>query len=190
MEGPPANSRLELQLTAAKFVLGLVDSWDIPPVANRALSNGEYSPALAELAALGNPIMSDVAPLFITALAEMGLQALPRADSAWLIARHCTEIIASNAESLRAALFLLKETSYAVRDVLPDKQYVGDNLDVASLIGNYWSYMAPNENCYKGRVITDETKRQAILDSFARKDARGWLERHPGTTAAKGLANG
>ncbi|MCC6361620.1 MAG: hypothetical protein IT450_23030 [Phycisphaerales bacterium] len=178
MNPSTANSRTELQLAAAKFVLGFTQSWDIPPVADRAISNGEYSPALAELADLKNPVRADVEPLFVKALAEMGLSMRSRVDSAWLIARHCIEHIASKAESLRAALSLLKETSYVVRDVLPDKKYVGENLDLGSLIGIYWSYTEPDENCFEGRVITDEAERCAILDSLAREEAREWLKRH------------
>jgi hypothetical protein len=178
----PADSNLELQHTAAKFVLGLIQSWEIPPVADRALSNGEYSPALAELASIVTPIMSDVEPLFIKALAELGLRIPARVDAAWSIVRYCMRLIASNAESLRAALELIQETSYSMHDVMPDNQYVGDNFDLGSLIGIYWSYTAPNENFYEGRLITDESERQTILDSLARNEARAWLDRHPETT--------
>lgn len=178
MDAKIANSRDELQLTAAKFALGLTQSWEIPPVADRALSNGEYSPALAELADIINPIRSEVEPLLLKALVEMGLSVPSKADAAWLTARHCIKQIASNAEALRAALSLLKETSYAVRDVLPDKKYRGENLDLGGLIGIYWSYTEPDENCYRGRVIADEVERCAILDSLAREEAREWLNRH------------
>ncbi|MFN0021761.1 MAG: hypothetical protein ACKVP0_26235 [Pirellulaceae bacterium] len=190
MERLPENLRLELQLTAAKLVLGLLYSWEIPPVADRALLNGEYSPAFAELAAIDNPIMSEVEPVLIKAIAELGLRLPSRPDAAWLIVRNCMQLIVLNAESLRTALSLLKETSYAVRDVMPDSQYVGDNLDLGSLIGIYWSYTAPNENCYEGRLIIDESERQTILDALARNEARAWLGRHAETTVENGLANG
>ncbi len=177
-----------MQLAAAKVAVGLIHSWEIPPIADRALSNGEYSPALAELAALVNPIKTVVEPLFIKAIAELGLQMPPRAEAAWLIVRHCIQLIASNSESLRAALSLLKETSYAVRDVMPDNQYVGDNLDLGALIGIFWSYSESNENCYEMRIMTDESERQSILDLLARKEASAWLERHAETTGEGGLA--
>jgi hypothetical protein len=128
---------------------------------------------------LREPIMSDVGPLFIRALAESGQQMTSKPESAWLIAQYCAEVIVSGGQSLRAAIALLKEASYAVRDVLPDKECVGDNLDVGTLIGIHWSYTEPNENCYQGRVITDETERLAILDSLARNEAQEWLARHP-----------
>jgi hypothetical protein len=124
MEIRAANPRLGLQRATAKLVPGLEHSIETPPVADRALVNGEYPPALAELAAIGNPTMSDVEPLFSRALVEMGLSMPPRADSGWLMVRHCTEQIAANAESLGAAFLLRRETSDAVSDVLPDRRYM------------------------------------------------------------------
>ena len=63
--------------------------------------------------------------------------------------------------------------------VLPSGKYAGDELDTAALYGLYWSYTEPNENYYKGRVITDESERRAIIDELVRCEARGWLDRHP-----------
>jgi hypothetical protein len=179
MAGPTSNSRLEFELTAAKHALRLVSSWEIPLVADRALASGEYSPALAELAMVVNPIMSDVEPLFIAVLAEMGLQVPPRTDAAWFIVRHCMQVIISDAASPREAVSLLIETSETVWGEMPNKHYVGDNLDVAPLVHIHWSYIEPGEICFQGRVITDEPERQAILDSLAREEAQAWLARHP-----------
>jgi hypothetical protein len=50
----------ELHLAAAKLALGLIESWEIPLVADHALSSGDHSPAFAELAFLVDPIMSEV----------------------------------------------------------------------------------------------------------------------------------
>jgi hypothetical protein len=52
MEARFANSRVELEFTAARLALGLIHSWEIPSVADRALFNADCSPALAELAAI------------------------------------------------------------------------------------------------------------------------------------------
>lgn len=178
MEGEPNDALLELQFTAARFALGLVHSWEIPPVADRALSNGVYSPALAELAFVVNPDMYEVQPLFLKALAELGLHSPSRVDAAWFIVRHCMQQIVSMAESPRAVLELVNATSQAITDVLPDRKCRGTNLDVSIFIGDYWCYSSPNENVFEGRVITDESERQALLDNEVRKEAAAWLERH------------
>jgi hypothetical protein len=139
-----------------------------------------YSSSLADLAALPDPVMADVGPLFERALAELELPLPSRAEAAWLIARHCMESILSDSGSVHATLGLLKDASQAASDVLPDKEYVGSGLDLGCLIGIYYSHDEPNENYYEpeNRVITDERERQAILERDARREAFEWLRRH------------
>lgn len=78
-------------------------------------------------------------------------------------------------------LELLRDVLWATDDLLPNTKYLGDGLDVAHLIGLYWSYSEPSENHYEAenRIIEDEDERQALLDSLAREEARAWLARHP-----------
>lgn len=168
----------ELSHWAARFALSLVQSWELPPVADRALSGGAYSPALAELIMLQDPRSSDVDPLFRQALMELGVPLPSRVEAAWVLTRECMERIAADPGSPFELLSFLYHVHSAAGDVVPDKKYVGDGLDIAKLIGLYWSYTEPNENFYKGRVITDESERHAILDGLARREARGWLDRH------------
>jgi hypothetical protein len=181
MEGTETDPPAELRVLAARHVLGISYSWEFPPVADRALVNRVYSPSIAELAAMPEPIMSDAAPLLERALIELGLTLPSRAEAAWTIARHCMERIVSTTERPFEVLRLLNDASQAATDVLPNQKYVGDGLDLGSLIGNYWSYTDPNENYYdrEKRLITDEGERQALLDSLTRQEARAWLDRHP-----------
>jgi hypothetical protein len=180
MEGAATDPLAELRTFAARHVLGLAHSWEFPPVADRALVNHVYSPSIAELAALPEPIMSDAAPLLERALGELGLALPSRSEAAWVIARHCMERLVSTMERPRDVLRLLRDASEAATDVLPHDKYVGHGLDLGSLIGTYWSYTEPNENYYEPekRLITDEGERQALLDSLARREAKAWLERH------------
>lgn len=108
------------------------------------------------------------------------MRTLCRTEAAWLITRHCMERIVSDGESPRDALQLLNDTSFAAADVLPDNRVFGDGLRLGSLLGYYYSYTEPTENMFKGRVITDETQRQAIFDSLVRKEAGAWLKHHMG----------
>jgi len=177
----PAPNPLELiRVAAARHSLGLIHSWEIPPVADRALGLGVYSDSLAELAAIVNPQMAEVGPLLARAMAELGLPVLTKADAARYLTEHCVRRIACTDEPPLSPLTLLKEVSYAAEQVLPNRLYVGDGLDLGTLIGIYWSYSQPNENYYEpeGRVITNEIERRAILDTLAREECRRWLARH------------
>jgi hypothetical protein len=169
----------ELRSWAARFALSIAKSWELPPVADRALSGGVFSPALAELSMLQGPTMSDVDPLFRQALKELGLPLPSLVEAAWILTRECMERIVAEPGSPFELLGFLERVHSAARDVAPDTEYVGDGLNLGELIGLYWSYTEPNENCYKGRVIADESERRAILDGLARHEARGWLDRHP-----------
>ena len=65
----------ELRSWAARFALSTAQSWELPPVADRALSGGVFSPSLAELSMLQDPTWSDVDPLFRQALKELSCPA-------------------------------------------------------------------------------------------------------------------
>jgi len=100
-------------------------------------------------------------------------------EAAWILTRECMERVVAEPGSPFELLDFLKRVYWAADDVLPNKKYAGDGLDIAALYGLYWSYTEPNKNCYKGRVITDESERRAIIDELVRCEARGWLDRHP-----------
>ncbi|HVT82480.1 MAG TPA: hypothetical protein VHM90_17700 [Phycisphaerae bacterium] len=174
------DARDPLRLLAAKFSLHLVDSWEVPPVADELLTNGIYSSALAELATQRKPSWSDVVPLLENAMAELQMPFPSKAEAAWMLARHCILRIAHEAGSPFETLSLLQKVSSAAWDVLPDKAYVGENLDLKGLIGIYWSYTEPTENYYEPekRYIHNESERCAILDRLAREESHLWLARH------------
>lgn len=175
-----ADPLAEFQLIAAKFVLGLSQSWDVPPAADRALSNGVYSDSLAELSYLKDANRRDVEPLLNKAFAELNLQAFTKADAAWAVARHCIQRIANGVEHPFAPLELVRDVNWASRDVLPDVEHVGSGLDVGWLIGIYWHYTEPNESYYEPEQrILSEDERQRYLDNEARREASAWLLRHP-----------
>jgi hypothetical protein len=167
MTSSQADLADELQTAAACIVLELMHSWDVPPLADRALCSGLYSPSLAELAMTSTPIMSDVATLLQRAIGELGGRWPSRADAACVAARSCMKRIALEVECPRPALQLLFQISYAARDVAPDAGYCGQGLDLGSLIGIYYSYDEPGQGSKED------------LDREARAEAQKWLERHP-----------
>lgn len=172
------SSLAELRLVGARLVLGRVHSWEIPPVADRALMNRVYSPALAELATLPHPIMADVAPLLRRAMEELGLALPSRTEAAWQVARSCIERLAAGEGPPDWIVEELIWLADAVADVLPTRSSIGDGLDAAKLIGVFWMYLGEDYGDPESHRAAIEARRPGLLDSLAR-EARAWLERHP-----------
>lgn len=192
MTAQDANPRESVRVLAARHVLGVVHSWEFPPVADRALSEGLYSDALSELASIVNPTMSEVAPVFARAMTELGLPTPSRSEAAWCVAEHCIHRIAACDEAPFRPLSLLEAVCSASQDVLPNRAYVGDGLDLGGLIGIYWHYFEPPRNWYglDGSRITDEGEWKGLLDRMARDESRQWLTRRSTSEATQGGSRG
>jgi len=87
-----------LEVAAARFALGKINSWEIPPLAASALTEGIYSASLVELDALKDPKMSDVAPLFKAAMDELSISIPPRTDAFLIVARDIAQQIISGSK--------------------------------------------------------------------------------------------
>jgi hypothetical protein len=154
-----------LRLLAASHALGSSKSWEVPPAADRALQGGVYSDALAELAALREPIMSEVAPLLESALNELGEPIPSMFDAVQTLTRYCVERIAeSTASPVELLSFLWWDLAF--HKCVPQGKYAGESLDICLLLGIYDSYSEPDENLNE-------------LDRLAREAAKEWLQRHP-----------
>jgi hypothetical protein len=186
------GTKAELFSVAARYVLGLADGEYLVAVADRALSEGIYSPALHELWQQSTPempelrgvartAMREVRPLFEQALRELGLGLPSRAEAAWLLSRQVMKQIVGSQGSPREALCLLHDVVDASRSDLPDRRFVGDALDLAGLMGIFWSYREPHYNCSvpAGRLVTNEDELAMLLDRHAREEALAWMQRHP-----------
>lgn len=182
MIAPDSDPLAPLRTIAALHVLGLINSWEIPPVADAMLSTGVYSDSLAEIAAITEPKMSDVSPLLTRAMQECGLTQPTRVDAAWTAARWCMHLIASLPESPRTCVnLLLDDLVIAALDVLPHDEYWGDGLDAAHFVWIQDEYREPvhNYDTTDDGAMADEAERILILDAHARQAAREWLSRHP-----------
>jgi hypothetical protein len=62
----------QLSWEADEYVLGRVDSSQLPMIAAQALARGIDSPALCELAGLGRAEVREAGDLFAIAMAELG----------------------------------------------------------------------------------------------------------------------
>jgi hypothetical protein len=192
MTAPDANPRESLRVLAARHVLGVVHSWEFPPVADQALSDGLYSDSLVELASIVNPAMSEVAPVLARAMAELGMPTPARSEAAWCVAERCIRRIAAGHEEPFRPLSLLEAVCSASQDVLPNRAYVGDGLDLGGLIGIFWHYCEPPRNWFglDGRRITDEGEWKALLDRMARDESRQWLTRRSTSESRQGGGRG
>lgn len=182
MIAPDSDPLAPLRTVAALHALGVINSWEIPPVADALLSSGVYSDSIAELAAITDAKMSDVAPLLTRAMQECGLTQPTRVEAAWAAARWCMHLIASLPESPRTYVnLLLDELVIAALDVLPHVEYWGDGLDAAHFVWIQDEYREPVDNydTTDARAMADEAERISILDGHARQAARDWLSRHP-----------
>lgn len=169
----------EVLALAARQELGCAASSEYPVLADQVLTLGVVTPSLVELATSCGlcPTAADVRPLLAQVVRELGLLWPSRVESAWLVARWTMERIVVGGVPPVEALEVLQG---AVSDT-PSREYVGDGLDAADLMGIYYLYDEPTSNVDEqtGEVITDEGERRRRLDEHARERARAWLERHP-----------
>lgn len=179
MEAASAHQLRVLRTLAAKLALGLAKSWELPPAAKLALQRGIYSDALAELASIVDPVMSNVKGLLEQAMIELGERVPEQLEAAQMLTRFSVEDIAMSKSSPRDALAFLWTVEH--HHAIPRGKYVGEALDIGLLMGFHDSYSCPNETFYEPeqRVISDESERRELLDRLAREEARSWLARHP-----------
>lgn len=182
MIAPDDDPLAPLRTVAALHALGLINSWEIPPVADAMLSSGVYSDSLAELAAITDAKMSDVAPLLGRAMRECGVEQPTRIDAAWTAARWCVHLVATMPDSPRKYVnLLLDDLVIAALDVLPHGEYWGDGLDATHFVWIQDDYREPVDNydTTDARAMANEAERISSLDSLARQAAHEWLSRHP-----------
>ncbi len=80
-------SSAALELEAARLQLGLTRGYQLVRVARAGLRCGLDSPSLARLAEQSDAVLSKAAPLFLSALDELGL-AVPTREQAYRLVVH------------------------------------------------------------------------------------------------------
>ena len=158
------DANVDFVLIAARHALGLIESWEVPGIADAALGAGTYSGALAELATLRSPTMADVSPLLERAFRELGTPIPSKDAAAWIILRHSIGQLAIGKTQGRAALQpiidVCNHAGLAERTI----HYLGDSHGIDPFIGAYWEY--------------DETDDTKGLDARVTGAARNWLRAH------------
>ncbi|MFA6044813.1 MAG: hypothetical protein WC718_07505 [Phycisphaerales bacterium] len=180
----PDRSKVErdLRCFAAKFVLGIYQSWDLPPLADELLDRGLYSPSLHELAMAKHAIMSDAGPLLIKALGELGVSVPSRDEAAWAMARMNIEQMCKDGEhSPEVAVYELWKTVGQNRDVAAIEGDHGAGLDVREFFDVCRSYEELDWDAEEQNESSkmDLAARRLAVDARARALAAAWLARHP-----------
>ena len=86
-----------LDVTAAKYVLGLVDAENLPALAMQWIQEGHDVPALWQLASLTTPTREDAIPALKEALQEIGVSLPDRRRAVMLLAlKTARRIVQSN----------------------------------------------------------------------------------------------
>lgn len=144
----------------AAFALGRVPSSDLPSVALQALEEGHESVDLAALAgSSAERWPSELLDLWSGGLRQAG-KALPsRAEAGRVLRDHFATLVASGSLSPRAGAAEIVRLATALSDVLPSKEYAGDGLGVAKLLGLFYNHDdVPVGDARAHREIDDEIR--------------------------------
>lgn len=157
-----------LHMALARLELGLINSWDIPPIADRLLQEGHYSDVLAQIASTAHATRSDLAPLMQRLVAENGAKWPTTIDCMRLVIRESLESLCSGSLDPESALWPLCKIQINVSSAI---QKAGDD-------GLIPPVRELELACYEYDCIDERSPyllHRAELDEQARAAARKWL---------------
>jgi len=162
----------------ARFVLNKLTSDRIVALSNTWLESGIYTDSLGTLCLIDEPTMSEVAPLFTSAMNDLGLTTPDRLEAAnILIEGGLSRISEGCSHPLREAEFLYRHVHQELLDTAPDKDYLGDSLGLEYL----FCWLREIWDCRDGSTILyySELPRQEAESKFfdhLRESAAQWLD--------------
>lgn len=170
----------DLEKFVVRYRLGLEDTESLIRAANSLLADGHTEPAIIELSLLESPIMTEAAPIFKRACAQLGVKIPDEREAITEVLRGLVEAIASGSLSPRTGLELVMQEVYWPHvSKERDAQYVGDSVGLEHLIGAYWGYDdltgRPQEVSFDGKY---GPKAIAAWEQYVRQQARNWLQRY------------
>lgn len=179
MEGRSMIDR-DLQTAAARYVLGVLPSSELPRIADSALERDLYSVSLGELATMTRPVMADAGPLFESALRELEISIPSPEEAVWILFRYHIGRIASRRvpprEGLRA---ILREVYYPAELYSESQRYTAASYDIRDFVGPYYAYddlaERPTEVSFEGRYGEEAVR---ALDEAVVRLAQEWALRH------------
>lgn len=122
---------MNLQVAAAKMVLGLLSSRDLVDIAVKALVDGSSSLSLAALAGENDPNWFEASSQFEHGLRESDITSPSKREAIWILLMHYLSLIATGEIDCYEGMTIIHNTIYRnVPDDFEDGQYVGDCLRI------------------------------------------------------------
>jgi hypothetical protein len=126
----------------ARVALGEARTTDYPVIAEQALAEGLESHVMAALAgtAAGERSSSELQDLLDRGLRQVERSVPERAAAGTIMRDYYASEVASGALSPKDGAAKIVRLETDLRDVLPSREYAGDGLGVARLLGLYYSH--------------------------------------------------
>jgi len=133
---------MNFEQSIAAFAIGRLLSSDLPNAANQALEEGHDSKELAALAGSTSAQRSprELEDMWMRGLRELRLAVPSRAEAGCILRDYYLQEVASGSCSPRDGAGEIVGLVNELNDVLPAKQYMGDGLGVANIVGLHYSF--------------------------------------------------
>ena len=170
----------DLELAAARYAIGTLQSLEMSRLADAALRAGVVYPATTVLGTLESPTIGDAQPLFLEWLDEMGMQVPDKDAAVWTILGHMMRRIATKEVPAREGLARVIEEGLHDADIFSKtRKYVGDSHGIHHLVGAYHAYddldERPDEVSFAGKYGQEAI---AALDEDIVRLAGQWCRDH------------
>jgi hypothetical protein len=126
----------------ARVALGEARTSDLPAIALQALTERRESTSLAALAgsSVGERSPSELQELLERGLRQLNTRLPSRAEAGGILRRYYAARVAEGALAPRIGAANIVRLATELEDVLPSREYAGDGLGVARLLGLYYSH--------------------------------------------------
>ncbi len=164
----------------ARLVLGKLSSEKIVELANEWLETGIYSESLGELCTMKTPMMSDVGPLFSSAMKELGIPVIGKKEAAVLLTQSVLRRVSDGCSNpVEEAEFLYWDVHHQILNEAPDRKHVGDNLGLEYL----FCWLREIWDCRDGSMILYHTElpraeAEVKFIEHLREAAADWMDRN------------
>jgi len=165
------------EVAISHYKLGKLSSSEIVDLANSWLEDGVYTDSLNYIVMEQSPLMVDVAPLFESAIRELGLEVPGKIEAAKYAARDTIQkMVSGEIDLMVGANFLYCDIHHEIEDELPDGEYLGTNLGLEHI----FCWLREVWDCRDGSMIlyhTDLPREQAEAKflEHLKEEAEKWL---------------
>jgi hypothetical protein len=150
-------------------MLGKLQSLELPSIATKALLEGIDSPALRVLAGLDTSptLAGEREEYFGRACTELGIAFKENKEAAsYLLESLLTDIREGRMQPYEGCCKIVSEIYYGVPELFKGEKVCGESLDIAELVGIYWTYddLKTKDLMSKGRFVSKEEGKKILDD--------------------------